>query len=92
MCKQMAMLGSAIKEDAETEEEDRRIMPPTMPPVIAATLSQLEVVPIGRETEEWDGAVKQDVAVSLFDVEEDEAAVHKVLPLSLTRNWLLKEE
>ena len=70
----------------------RRISPPTMLPAIAATLSRLEVVPIGRETEEWDGAVKWDVVVSLFNMEEDEAAVHKMLPLSLTRNWLLEEE
>ena len=63
-----------------------------MLPAIAAMLSQLEVVSIGRKTEGWDGTVKWDIVVSLFNMEEDEAVVHEVLPLSLTRNQLLKEE
>ena len=70
----------------------RRIMPSMTLPAITATLSQLEVVPVGRETEEWDPAVEQNIVVSLFDMEEDEAVVHEVLPLSLTRNQPLKEE
>ena len=67
-------------------------MPSMTLPAITATLSRLEVVPIGRGTEEWDSAVEQDIVVSLFNMKEDEAVVHKVLPLSLTRSWLLKEE
>ena len=58
----------------------RRITPPMMPPVIAATLSQLEVVPVDRETEEWNSAVEQDVVVSLFNMKEDEVQCTKCCP------------